>query len=100
MGVPCRDGNRHASENKPSSVEAILNYIVRSSEKPVVYAYEPPPGIPPTIGQSEPHSVQISNARLEPIYHSIGKGFSSLRTRPQCTILRSSAGGKDLLPGS
>jgi hypothetical protein len=65
----------HASQNKPSPVEAILNYIVRSSEKPVVYAYEPPPGIPPITGQSEPHSVQISNARLEPNLSLDRQGF-------------------------
>ena len=47
-----------------SFVEATLNYFAESSEKPVIYTYEPPPGIPRTTGKSEPHSVLIRNARL------------------------------------
>jgi len=47
-----------------SFVEATLNYFAESSEKPVIYTYEPPPEIPRTTGKSEPHSVLIRNARL------------------------------------
>jgi hypothetical protein len=45
------------------NVEAPLNYIAESSEKPVYYAYEPPPGVPRQTGQFAPRSVQIRNAR-------------------------------------
>jgi hypothetical protein len=53
-------------ENTPvgSFVQATLNYFAESSEKPVIYTYEPPPGTPRTTGRSEPHSVLIRNARL------------------------------------
>jgi hypothetical protein len=47
-----------------SFVQATLNYFAESSEKPVIYTYEPPPGTPRTTGKSEPHSVLIRNARL------------------------------------
>src|SRR5215469_6992469 len=47
-----------------SFVETTLNYFAESSEKPVIYTYEPPPGVPRTTGKSEPHSVLIRNARL------------------------------------
>jgi hypothetical protein len=48
-----------------SFVETTLNYLASSSEKPVIYTYEPPPGIPRSTGKSESHSVAIRNARLE-----------------------------------
>jgi hypothetical protein len=44
-------------------VEAPLNYIAESSEKPVYYAYEPPPGIPRQTGQFASQSVPIRNGR-------------------------------------
>jgi hypothetical protein len=58
--------NKVSAENIPpgSLVQATLNYFAESSEKPVIYTYEPPPGIPRTTGKSEPHSVLIRNARL------------------------------------
>jgi hypothetical protein len=54
------------TENLPdgSFVEATLNYFAASSEKPVIYTYEPPPGVSRATGKSEPHSVPIRNARL------------------------------------
>jgi hypothetical protein len=48
---------------QPSSVEATLNYIAESSEKPVYYAYEPPPGTPRITGTFVPKPVAIRNAR-------------------------------------
>jgi len=45
-------------------VEATLNYLADDSEKPVIYTYEPPAGIPRMTGKSEPRSVLIHNARL------------------------------------
>jgi hypothetical protein len=46
-----------------TGVEAILNYIAASDEKPVYYAYEPPPGTPRTTGKFFAHVVPIRNAR-------------------------------------
>jgi hypothetical protein len=47
-----------------SFVEATLNYLADGSEKPIIYTYEPPAGIPRMTGKSEPRSVLIRNARL------------------------------------
>lgn len=54
------------SAGKPqigTGVEAILNYIAASDERPVYYAYEPPPGTPRTTGKFFAHVVPIRNAR-------------------------------------
>ena len=44
-------------------IEASLNYIEPTSEKPVYYAYEPPAGTPRSTGKFVAHSVPIRNAR-------------------------------------
>src|SRR5690242_13477038 len=64
-------------ENTPvgSFVQATLNYFAESSEKPVIYTYEPPPGIPRTTGKSEPHQVLIRNARLAEELSLDSQGF-------------------------
>jgi hypothetical protein len=55
-----------STENIPvgSFVQASLNYFAESSDRPVIYTYEPPPGVPRTTGKAEPHSVLVRNARL------------------------------------
>lgn len=45
------------------SVEADLYYLVRTTEKPVNYTYEPPAGVPRFSGVSETHKLPIRNAR-------------------------------------
>jgi hypothetical protein len=52
------DGNRSLS-----TVEASLNYITESSEKPVYYAIEPPGGTPRVTGKFVEKTVPIRNAR-------------------------------------
>jgi hypothetical protein len=52
-------GGNHAG----TAVEAALNYIEESSEKPVYYAYEPPAGTPRSTGKFVAHTVPIRNAR-------------------------------------
>lgn len=54
--------NENPRERLPQ-VEAELNYIVPSAEKPVVYLYEPPPGVPAQSGQYEKRKVAIADAR-------------------------------------
>ena len=44
-------------------IEASLNYIEPSAEKPVYYAYEPPAGTPRSTGKFVAHNVPIRNAR-------------------------------------
>src|SRR5215468_2832274 len=62
-----------------SFVETTLNYFAESSEKPVIYTYDPPPGVPRTTGKSEPHSVLIRNARLEQQLSLDHQGFQPVR---------------------
>jgi hypothetical protein len=45
------------------AVKAELNYLADAGEKPVYYAYEPPPGIPRQTGRFVPQSVSIQNGR-------------------------------------
>lgn len=44
-------------------VEASLNYLVPTTEKPVAYAYTPPPGVPQTTRRNDPKTVTIYDAR-------------------------------------
>ncbi|MBN3905507.1 MAG: methyltransferase [Nostoc sp. NMS1] len=44
-------------------VEAKLTYFTPMAEKPVIYAYEPPPGIPPSNRKFETHLMPIYNIR-------------------------------------
>ena len=45
------------------TVQASLNYLLKTGEKPVAYVSTPPPGIPQTTRQDDPHTVTIHNAR-------------------------------------
>jgi hypothetical protein len=45
------------------SVEAEFNYIVSAAERPVVYLYPPPPGIPARSGRLEKHRMAVHDAR-------------------------------------
>jgi hypothetical protein len=72
----------HLSFRNPGlgiSVEASLNYFAGSSEKPVIYTYEPPPGIPRATGKSEAKPVIIHNARLERDLSLDRQGFQLVR---------------------
>jgi hypothetical protein len=42
-------------------VEATLNYLAADAERPVSYAYTPPPGTPQTTRRNSPHTVTIRN---------------------------------------
>jgi hypothetical protein len=47
----------------PVQVEARLNYLADGAERPVSYAYTPPPGTPQTTRRNSPQTVTILNAR-------------------------------------
>ena len=70
-----------SAENLPagSFVEASLNYFADSSEKPVIYTYEPPPGVSRATGKSESRPVLIRNARLERDLSLDKQGFKLVR---------------------
>ena len=44
-------------------IEAELNYLAATREKPVFYTYEPPPGTPWSTGESEAHTTTIYDLR-------------------------------------
>jgi hypothetical protein len=44
-------------------IEAPMNYLVDTGEKPVSYTYEPPPGVPPRSGKIVKQTVPIINGR-------------------------------------
>jgi hypothetical protein len=47
----------------PAQVKATLNYLADGAERPVSYAYTPPPGTPQTTRRNSPQTVTIRNAR-------------------------------------
>jgi hypothetical protein len=44
-------------------VEADVNYLLHTGQRPSSYAYPPPPGVPQRTGIPDPRRVQIRNAR-------------------------------------
>jgi hypothetical protein len=44
-------------------IEAALNYVAPAGEKPVAYAYQPPPGVPWSTGEADEHATIIHNLR-------------------------------------
>jgi hypothetical protein len=44
-------------------IEAALNYVAPAGEKPVTYAYQPPPGVPWSTGEADEHATIIHNLR-------------------------------------
>jgi hypothetical protein len=44
-------------------IEAPMNYLIDTGEKPVSYTYEPPAGVPPRTGQIVKQTVAIINGR-------------------------------------
>src|SRR6476646_10711669 len=47
----------------PASVEGSLNYLGQMDERPLTYAYPPPPGTPETNLRFAPHKMRISDGR-------------------------------------
>jgi hypothetical protein len=44
-------------------VQAALNYLAATGEKPVTYAYQPPPGVPWSTAEAEEHATTIRDLR-------------------------------------
>jgi hypothetical protein len=68
------------SETGGEYIEAPVNYLDRSSEKPVIYLYDPPAGIPSSSGRVVKQWVKIRNGRL--IHHQLAldrQGFALIR---------------------
>lgn len=50
----------------PDLVEAQVNYLLYTGQRPTTYAYPPPPGVPQRTGIPDARRVQIANARQLP----------------------------------
>ena len=73
-----------AEQQAPIPIDASLNYIAESSEKPVYYAYDPPPGVPRVSGRFVAQTMPIQNARAAQDEFSLDKqGFNFIGTTPQ-----------------
>jgi len=44
-------------------IQAALNYLAATGEKPVTYAYPPPPGVPWSTAEAEEHATEIHDLR-------------------------------------
>jgi hypothetical protein len=65
-----------AEQQAPNPIDASLNYIAESSEKPVYYAYEPPPGVPRVSGRFVAQAMPVRNGRAVQDEFSLDKqGF-------------------------
>src|ERR1051326_5092662 len=53
----------HDTREGLRDVEAVLNYLVDTGEKPAVYLYPPPPGIPQRTGRYTTSTVTIRDGR-------------------------------------
>jgi hypothetical protein len=76
MGLP------NATAETLSWVEAELNYLARTTERPRTYTYEPPAGVSRSTAGNAPHRVAIADAR--PISSSLSldaQGFGLVRHR-------------------
>jgi len=63
-------------------INAELNYLLPTNDRPRTYTYDPPAGVPRTTTVNEPHRVQVSDAR--PILSEVSldeEGFGLIRHR-------------------
>jgi len=60
---PVRSSNDNEWASVPGFVEAKINYLVPTSERPVAYQYDPPPGVPLRTGQYAEYPVVVRNGR-------------------------------------
>ena len=73
--------NVHATQSKPlPSVEAALNYLVPTTERPRTYTNDPPPGQPTSTVVSQSHLLPVYNVRpIAPTLSLDRQGFELIR---------------------
>jgi hypothetical protein len=77
LETPAGAGQRFPRELAAGSVEAELIYALPGGQRPVVYMYPPPPGVPRLSGDYQPRRVRIDSARPEAASLSLDvHGFS------------------------
>jgi hypothetical protein len=67
---------------QPAAVEADLNYLLYTGQRPVGYAYPAPPGVPQQSGAPLATRVRIANARALPEPPSLDRQGFELRSAP------------------
>src|SRR5688500_14101817 len=55
----------HIESELPNPIEAELNYLKYTGQRPVNYAIEAPPGVPQRSGLDDPRRVRIFDARRD-----------------------------------
>jgi hypothetical protein len=53
----------HVATASLPHIQAALNYLAATGEKPVSYAYQPPPGVPWSTAEADEHATIIHNLR-------------------------------------
>lgn len=79
--VPSGPGDRPECPEHPVIV-ASLSYLAATHERPVSYAYDPPPGVPRENCAYDPHDMPITDARGVPQGTSIDREGFELRDAP------------------
>ena len=73
-----------ATSNDSSFVEAPVNYLENTAEKPVTYLYEPSTGVPSRSGRTMKHWMKIHNGRLAVNELTLDRqGFAFMRQQTQ-----------------
>jgi len=76
-------------------VRASINYLVPSGERPRVYQYDPPPGVPPRTGTYAEYPALVRNARPFPGKLSLDReGFTLVPAPTPLTDFRDAAAVK------
>jgi hypothetical protein len=71
------------TQNSSDYLEAPVNYLERSAEKPVTYLYEPPAGVPIRSSRTTKHWIKIRNGRLVNKLSLDRQGFAFVRHHTQ-----------------
>jgi len=72
------------TSNNSDYVEAPVNYLEDTAEKPVTYLYEPPAGVPIRSGRTTKHWMKIRNGRLANSELTLDRqGFAFVRHHTQ-----------------
>jgi len=72
-----------ATQNEPEYVEAPVNYLESSIERPVAYQYEPPAGVPVNSSRAAKHWMKIRNGRRANELTLDRQGFAFVRHHTQ-----------------
>lgn len=72
---------------QPAVVEAALNHLVATGEKPATYAYDPPAGVPQRSGVYRTQRLNIVNARVSPPPGGLSLDRNGFELRQHASVL-------------